>query len=160
MVKFWEVELPEVSNTLKREFKQAPVENEVVKVMKDFRTRVLIFYAHYCSERLQDVDALLTKYWGQEMALWAMLEKKYGPEPQLTDLFGSAQSKLEVAVKGSEDLATEFTMAFHVDPILNPAAPKEAGDALTLAPLPPFIINSRRRNSTLTKVALDDIEKL
>lgn len=46
------------------------------------KERLVAFYTKYMPEKLDGIDAILTKYEGKEDKLFTALVKKYGPEPE------------------------------------------------------------------------------
>ncbi len=46
----------------------------------DHRARLVRFYQHYSPDKVSNVDKKLAKYAGKEEAMFAALQKKYGPE--------------------------------------------------------------------------------
>jgi alpha-tubulin suppressor-like RCC1 family protein len=49
-------------------------------IFEHWRNRLVAFYKRYNQDKLEEVEELLTKFIGREQALFAALEKKYGPE--------------------------------------------------------------------------------
>jgi hypothetical protein len=49
--------------------------------MSDYRSRVLALYQKYAPKKVNNIDAVMTKYKGQEEDLITALVGKYGPEP-------------------------------------------------------------------------------
>jgi len=50
-----------------------------------FRRRLYRFYRQYCPDKNNQLDIMVDKYKWKEEALFKNLEKKYGPEPEMSD---------------------------------------------------------------------------
>lgn len=50
-----------------------------------FRRRLYRFYRQYCPDKNNQLDIMVDKYKWKEEALFENLEKKYGPEPEISD---------------------------------------------------------------------------
>jgi hypothetical protein len=60
----------------------AGAEDKVEPKTTMFAQRLTGFYSYYDANKAKDVESLVTKYAGNESALFSALSKKYGPEPE------------------------------------------------------------------------------
>ena len=59
--------------------------HKIVTTNMNFKCRLERFYTHYCPEKNNQLGIMVNKYKWKEEALFKSLEKKYGPEPGMSD---------------------------------------------------------------------------
>ena len=129
---------------LRREFNLTPIEHEAALVMKhDVRTRMIVFYAHYNPLHISSVDDILDKYAGQEEEVWALLERKYGPEQPLDALYKNWQELI--------DDKPRQQLAGPTPPIRSPAVGSPVKPASPAMPVAPATLNQNNPTNPLAR---------
>lgn len=59
--------------------------HKIVTTNMNFKCRLERFYTQYCPEKNNQLGIMVNKYKWKEEALFKSLEKKYGPEPGMSD---------------------------------------------------------------------------
>ena len=60
-------------------------QHKIVTTDMNFKCRLERFYTQYCPEKNNQLVIMVNKYKWKEEALFQSLEKKYGPEPEMSD---------------------------------------------------------------------------